>query len=240
MPEISVVMSVYNNASTVERAIGSILAQTYRDIEFIIINDGSTDESSAILRRYASMDKRIVLIEQDNQGLTRSLIRGIAAAKGCYIARQDADDASEAVRLERQMSFMPRYDVVAARSRREDGRPRPSVPVALLYRYSMAFKNPFYHGTLLFKKEIYERAGGYDAAFTYTQDYDLMARMIIKAKAKIKYMLQPLYQTGMSAGAISVAKLKEQTFFAEQVRKRLKLSWRGIAEERSCDGGVAA
>ncbi len=99
-------MSVYNSEKYLEEAIDSILNQTYSNIEFIIINDGSTDKSLKIIQEYMLKDKRIVLISRENKGLPYSLNEGIEIAKGDYIARMDADDISLPTRFEEQVTFM--------------------------------------------------------------------------------------------------------------------------------------
>lgn len=91
-PTISVVISVYNGEKYLSEAIESVLNQTYKDFEFIIINDGSTDNSLEIIKKYQNQDERIVLISRENKGLVSSLNEGIEKAKGKYIARMDADD----------------------------------------------------------------------------------------------------------------------------------------------------
>jgi glycosyltransferase involved in cell wall biosynthesis len=98
-PDVSVVMGVYNGAQYLREAIESILNQTFINFEFIIIDDGSSDEFSTIVWEYIKRDSRIVLITQDNIGLTKSLIRGIDNARGVFVARQDADDISLPGRL---------------------------------------------------------------------------------------------------------------------------------------------
>jgi glycosyltransferase involved in cell wall biosynthesis len=105
-PLISVVMSVYNSEKYLEEAIDSILTQTYENFEFIIINDGSKDNSLDIIQKYMKKDERIVLISQENKGLPCSLNEGIQKAKGKYIVRMDADDISFPNRLEEQIKFM--------------------------------------------------------------------------------------------------------------------------------------
>ena len=110
-PKISVVMAVYNGEKYLREAIDSILNQTFKDFEFIIVNDGSTDRTREILESF--IDPRIVLIHQEHMGLTKSLNRGIALAKGKYIARQDADDISMAERLEKQFNFLESHENVA-------------------------------------------------------------------------------------------------------------------------------
>ena len=84
-PKISVVMSVYNGEQYLRESVDSILNQTFNDFEFIIINDGSTDKTQEILEEYSAKDNRIVLIHQENVGLTKSLNKGISIAKGKYI-----------------------------------------------------------------------------------------------------------------------------------------------------------
>jgi glycosyltransferase involved in cell wall biosynthesis len=105
-PMISVVMSVYNAEKYLDEAIKSILSQTYRDFEFIIINDGSTDKSLEIIKKYQDQDERIVLISRENKGLIASLNEGIEKARGKYIARMDADDISLPTRFEEQVEFL--------------------------------------------------------------------------------------------------------------------------------------
>ena len=93
-PIVSVILSVYNAEDVVRNAIKSILKQTFKQFEFIIINDGSTDTTKSILEDFASIDPRIKIINQENIGLTKSLNKGVKLAKGEFIARQDADDIS--------------------------------------------------------------------------------------------------------------------------------------------------
>ena len=89
-PEVSVVMSVYNGASHLFATLDSILSQEGVKFEFIVVNDGSSDKTGRILNDYAQRDSRLRIIHQENTGLTRALIRGCDAARGEFIARQDA------------------------------------------------------------------------------------------------------------------------------------------------------
>ena len=98
-------MSVYNGEPYLKQSIESILCQTFEDFEFIIINDGSTDNSWEIIKVYAERDSRIVPVTQKNIGLTKSLNKGLHRANGEYIARQDADDISFKDRLEKQIKY---------------------------------------------------------------------------------------------------------------------------------------
>src|SRR5687768_6396349 len=98
-PAVSCVMAAHSASRDLGEAIASILSQSLRDFELIIVDDGSTDSTSAILSQYARQDARIRLLSQETRGLTRSLIAGSARARGRYIARMDADDIAEADRF---------------------------------------------------------------------------------------------------------------------------------------------
>lgn len=100
-PTISVVMSVYNGDRYLKEAISSILNQTYKDFEFIIINDGSTDGSGLIINEASKVDTRVRVFSQKNKGLVTSLNIGTSKARGTYLARMDADDISLPNRLEK-------------------------------------------------------------------------------------------------------------------------------------------
>src|SRR6266550_5112154 len=107
-PKISVVMPAYNAGAYIDEAISSILKQTFHDFEFIIINDGSSDDTASILKRYEESDGRIRVFHQENQGMIAALNCGCRLARGEYIARMDADDVSYAHRLEKQLEYIER------------------------------------------------------------------------------------------------------------------------------------
>ena len=106
MIPISVITSVYNDEKFIGKTIESLLNQTFKAFEFIIINDGSTDNSPNIIQKYAAQDKRIKIFHQKNAGLTKALNYGLKKASGKYIARLDASDLSYPDRLMKQYSFM--------------------------------------------------------------------------------------------------------------------------------------
>lgn len=105
-PETTVIMPVYNADEFLEPAIQSILQQSYKHFELLIINDGSTDKSQEIIDKYAELDKRIRIIKQKNKGLVYTLNHAIKSVKTTYIARMDADDISTPERLEKQISYL--------------------------------------------------------------------------------------------------------------------------------------
>ena len=112
-PEVSVVMGVYNGGDSLSRTLESVLSQQGVDLEFIVVNDGSTDNTLSILNDYSEKDNRLRVLDQENSGLTRSLIRGCAEARGEFIARQDAGDISLPGRLRKQLDLIQKNpDVV--------------------------------------------------------------------------------------------------------------------------------
>lgn len=108
MPVVSVVMAVYNGEKHLNESVSSIINQTFRDFEFIIVDDGSTDSTPILLREFSRKDNRIKIIRQENAGLPNALNRGILEAKGKYIARMDADDISLPDRFAKQVEFLER------------------------------------------------------------------------------------------------------------------------------------
>ncbi|MGH8614897.1 MAG: glycosyltransferase, partial [Gammaproteobacteria bacterium] len=113
-PVVSVVMSVFNGEKYLEEAIRSILEQSFRDFEFIVIDDGSVDRSIETLQMFAAQDSRIRLVARENRGLTKSLNEGCALARGEFIARMDADDTSWPSRFESQLAYLAsRPEIVA-------------------------------------------------------------------------------------------------------------------------------
>jgi glycosyltransferase involved in cell wall biosynthesis len=185
-PALSVLMCVYNGASFVSLAIESILKQTFRDFEFIIVDDASSDTTSQILGDFAARDSRIKIVKNTiNFGLTKSLNRGLVHCTGKYIARMDADDISRKDRFATQYAYMEeRPDLVACGSAvqiiDEMGKILGEKHLAVVYeeiRKKMLFNNQFIHSTLFFRRDILQRVGGYDESFCKSQDYELMFRL---------------------------------------------------------------
>jgi glycosyltransferase involved in cell wall biosynthesis len=183
-PTVSVVMAVYNGARYVRQAIDSILDQTFAGFELVIVDDGSTDETPHILHSY--QDTRLVLVKNEqNLGLARSLNRGIQVSQAKYIARQDADDISYPQRLETQVAVLDAHPEIGAvgtgakwvddNSRMLQVWPPPSDNAEIqqtLLRYCCLI-----HGSTMYRRCAVEELGGYDIAMRTGQDYDLWLRM---------------------------------------------------------------
>jgi hypothetical protein len=185
MPRVSVVLAVHNGERYLREAIDSILHQRFGDFEFLIVDDGSTDASGAIVRSYS--DARIRLLESpSNLGLTRSLNQALAAARGHYIARQDADDISEPDRLEQQVAFLDRHAHVALlgtsfRLIDPNGTIVARVPLPvddIDLRWEMFFSCPFVHGSVMWRHALVrDHVGAYNESFAYAQDNELWFRI---------------------------------------------------------------
>lgn len=190
-PGITVLMSVYNGTKYLAQAIESILGQTYRDFEFLIINDGSTEPVSDFINSYR--DDRIVLVNQENRGLTRSLNRGLLLATGKYIARMDGDDVSHPQRMEAQVREVVRnedldlvgtfFDVIDEQGRLQERKELIVNPIYRLWR--LQFHNNYGHGTMLMRREAVIDAGMYDERLTHAQDFDLWSRLSHKSNTMI-------------------------------------------------------
>lgn len=196
-PKISVIMSVYNGEEYLREAMDSILNQTFTDFEFIIVNDGSTDNSLKIIETYN--DERIGIINNEkNIGLTKSLNKALKQAKGEYIARQDADDISLPNRFEKQMKYFEENPEVALLGTSayiidETGEIiQKCVVLAKPSIKSLLKKNRFSHGSVMVKKEIVDKVGGYNDLLRYSQDYELWLRI---AKCyEVRNLTQMLYK----------------------------------------------
>lgn len=200
--EISVVMSVYNSRDYLKEAIESILNQTFKEFEFIIIDDGSTDDSIEIIRQYASIDSRIILIENEsNIGLAGSLNKGIRRATGKYIARQDADDISVLERLRIQLEFANAHtdiDVIGSNCfvidiNSEVVYEEKSLSSDRDFQKNLLNRSAiFAHGCAFIKREKLIESGLYDERFYYVQDGELWLRLL-SYNAKIYVLEDTLY-----------------------------------------------
>ncbi len=207
IPKISVIMPVYNSEMFVAKAIESILSQDYNNFEFIIINDGSTDNSYKIITSYN--DSRIVVINQNNSGVAVSLNRGIAIAKADIIARQDADDISYHDRLSKQLEYLeknPDIYLLGTNALLVDRNGKKIKALDFngtdgeLKRTILDF-NPFIHGSVMLRKEALRNVGMYREQFALCQSYDLWLR--ICEKYNIGVLNECLYEYRVWSDAIS-------------------------------------
>jgi glycosyltransferase involved in cell wall biosynthesis len=189
-PKVSVILPAYNAEKYIAETIESILNQTYKDFEFIIVNDCSTDSTKEIIENFAKQDKRIRLVSNDrNLKVSKTANKGIELANGEYIARTDSDDWSYPDRLEKQLKFMESNPEVVLLSgnmeicdatlniKNQTHFPTTNdeiIKVILQY-------NPTVHSAMMFKKETFKNVGGY-GGINSSEDYLLLMKMASKGK----------------------------------------------------------
>ena len=215
-PSVSVVMSVYNDECYLRESVESILNQTFKDFEFIIVDDASSDGTADMLQGYAKRDKRIRLLTNSrNLGLTASLNRGLKIAGGSYIARQDGDDISLPKRFESQVDFLdshPEVGVVGTWITKinENGYETVWRPPASpgLVRWFLLFGPCLAHPSVMFRRSLAENGSLYDSKIIYAQDYDLWVRLC--SKTQIANLPKVLYLRRLHKGMISFKHHEQQ------------------------------
>lgn len=239
-PAISVIFPVYNGEAYLQQAIQSVLEQSFRDFELIIINDGSTDNSEKII--FSFNDPRIIYLKNEsNSGLIFTLNRAIALAKGNYIARMDADDICLSERLEKQKDFLdknPEIDVVGSLIRfidensQPDGQPvfdKKTISNESI-RKILPTENSFSHPTIMARSAILKEFK-YKSYQKNIEDYDLWLRLQNNHKkmAKIPEVLL-LYR--IHSESITLAHLKKRNFFFAHFSMKRKFLWHEIVSGR--------
>jgi glycosyltransferase involved in cell wall biosynthesis len=226
VPLVSVLLAAHDDASFLGDAVQSVLRQTLRDLELIVVDDASNDETPALLERM--QDERLRLIRNEQQaGLAASLNRALDLAGGRYVARLDADDVALPERLERQVERLraePRCAAVgtAVIDLDEQGRHGAShvLPTgALPLRWHALFSSPFFHPTVLVDRELLDAHGlRYDPAFLESEDYDLWTRLF--AFADGANLAAPLVLKRVHPGQASLRRSELQESFQRKVALR--------------------
>lgn len=241
MPTVSVIMSHHNGVDFLAKAVESVLAQTYRDFEFIIIDDGSTDASPTMLRALAARDARIRLIVRENRGLTKTLNDGVRLATGKYLARMDSDDICAPDRFEKQVAYLDAHpDVVAlggAYEMIDDAgrvfhRMRYADDDVALQESSLSGRPALCHPLVMMRADAVARVGGYDEAFPVAQDNDLWLRL--GEVGKLACLPDVLLQYRQHGKSVSEAKAGKQI---EGLRRGCEAACRRRGIERPFLGG---
>lgn len=226
MPRVSVVMAIYNTERYLRQAVESILAQSYRDLEFIIVDDGSDDGGLELLRTMA--DSRLRVVSRSHEGFTRALNAGIELATGDYIARMDGDDIAAPRRLEHQVTLLDQYPeigVVGTACQRIDEGDKflaSWFPPATdkLIRHTMIRHNPFLHPSVTMRRAVLQRAGGYDERYVVAQDYDLWFRMA--SYCQLANVTEPLMKLRTHSASLSSANQRRA------LEEGIQIRWRAI------------
>jgi len=220
--KISILMSVYNSEKFVSNSIESLLNQTYKNIEILLIDDCSTDMTYEVCKSYLSDNRVRLFRNKQNIGLTKSLNILAKESTGLYLARQDADDVSELNRLEKQMKSILEKNADVCTTRAYSENPYRLIPKYTSYlpkKIILRYKNPFIHGTILIKKETFFQLGMYDEKFYYAQDYKLFIDLY-KSNKSIIFLNRPLYKLNLKNNISSNFK-DEQKYYAFCARKNL-------------------
>jgi glycosyltransferase involved in cell wall biosynthesis len=235
-PAVSVLIGAFNNADSVRRAAESMLGQTVSDLELLIIDDGSADQTGQVAAEIADADARArVLSLPTNVGISTSLNAGLRAAQADVVAVLDADDWSEPVRLERQLGLLrqqPGVAVVGCRMREVDETgnelcPRTKFAPGEVNDVLTRF-NPVPNSCSAFRRILALQAGGYDARYRWAAEYDLWLRL---AEGHVVYALDDVLATRVMSTR-NVAATRERAQIAEGVSIRM----RAMARRRSLRG----
>ncbi|MCJ8325303.1 MAG: glycosyltransferase [Rhizobiales bacterium] len=197
-PMLSVVMPVYDAEKYLDEAIKSILVQTFENFEFIIVNDGSKDQSLDIIKKYKNQDDRIVLVDRQNSGIVDALNEGISKANGKFIARMDADDIAFSNRFQKQVDILvadDSLDLIYTNTVLLDKNSsvictswRPNLEITLR---NLEIHTYIPHPTVIFKKATFEKLGGYTKERMHAEDLSLWLKMV-QNKCNFHYLDEAL------------------------------------------------
>jgi glycosyltransferase involved in cell wall biosynthesis len=226
-PAVSVLMSVHDGAPWIADAVASVLGQTDGDLELIVIDDGSTDATPGLLADVR--DARLRVERQARTGLTRALNLALDLARGGLIARLDADDWALPERLARQRAFLaahPDVGLLGTAAREVDAagavvrEVRPPAGDAALRR-ALIRANPFVHSSMMVRRAVLARAGGYDARLAVAQDYDLWMRLA--PLTRLANLDEVLVVRRLGPGRVSVEREEDR------LRTEARVRWRAVA-----------
>lgn len=236
-PRLSVLLPVRDGARFLREALASVLAQTLQDFELLVVDDGSTDETPAILASIG--DARLRVVRQERLGLVAALNRAIADARAPLLARMDADDVALPERFERQAAYLDTRPPAAlvvpgVEAIDEDGRPGatlvlPDDDAAL--RRRLLLRNPFTHGSVVVRAEAVALAGGYRTEYGANEDYDLWRR--IAREWELGAISETLYRYREHPAAVTRDRVEERTANRDRLRDEL---WREPALLRAVGG----
>eukprot|EP00939_MAST-03C_sp_MAST-3C-sp1_P002620 g2620.t1 len=241
-PLVSVLLPVFNGAPFLREALESVLGQTWKNFELIVVDDGSVDKSLEIAREYAKMDSRVVVVEmKSNSGIVNALNRGIEIARGCYVARMDADDVCDPKRLERQVTFMeahPRISVVGGGVRMISADRKREVALsadrvvrhpcnAALVHFGMFFYCSLVHPSVMLRTKTLRQHGGYRNTYKHAEDYDLWLRLLEDPDVVVSNISDVVLCLRKHGRNISTLRAKEQRDSA------LRAAWRSFNDRVS-------
>ena len=211
MAFVSILMPVYNCGKYLRKAIESILCQTFTDFEFIIVDDGSEDDTVAIVESYT--DTRIHFLRNPgNLGIVETLNTGLSRAHGTYICRMDADDIAVPRRIETQVKFLEAHpgvgmagsqvQIIDAAGLEGEIEEYPQTNARI--RRALFVHNPFAHSSVMIRRSVLDAVGTYDKRFKHNEDYDLWLR--VAARYEVANLPEVLLKRRVHSESITGAK----------------------------------
>lgn len=229
-PLVSVIIPAYNASAVVEESIRSMMSQTYRNIEIIVIDDKSSDNTCRLVEKLKLEDPRIILVENHiNIGIGANRNRGIELARGDYICWQDADDISIATRIDHQLSYLQQHKEVGAVGgyirffdENGDGVLRIYSEKDSDLRRDIFKHNPIAQPALMIRAEVYSRVGGYDMKLRVSEDLDMFFR--IGEVYKFANIQELVLMYRQSEHSLTRSKLREMEMTTFKIRSNYKAS----------------
>ena len=221
-PKVSIIIPTYNQSQYLEEAMESVLNQTYQNIEIIIVDDGSTDNTSEVVK---SFDNKIIYIPQKNKGASSARNAGIKKAQGQYVAFLDSDDMWIKNKLEKQIKFIQNNPEIGLLG---TGCYQMVDINKMIYKKIFPAKNetlqkdlikynPFIQSSVIIKKDVFNHIDLYDEKFKESEDYDLWLR--IAQKYKVANLEQALVTKRYYEKGLSKDKDNKQLYFALKAKK---------------------
>ena len=236
MPVISVIMPVYNGEKYLAEAIDSILSQTFSDFELIIIDDGSTDDSLAILKKYQAIDVRVRVFSRENKGVSNTLNECICLARGEWIAHMDQDDIALPQRFEKQLQHLAETGAdicgswiqlfgISSSEIVKYAQTDAAIKVELL------FMSAFAHPTVVVKTSLIKQLY-YDNAWNFIQDYDLWIRAA-QVGWKMANVPEVLLRYRKHSAQITSNNIIKRQELCKKIQQRYWHSWKTAIEIKS-------
>lgn len=233
-PLVSVLLATRNGSRYLEESLASLAAQTYPALEIVLVDDGSTDRTPAVLSAFAGTRPNVRVLRTEGIGLAGALALAATHARGEYLARQDDDDRSHPERIARQAAALASRPQVAvlgtaatridAEGNRDGAYPVFTEPSAI--RRTLRRATPFVHGSVMMRRDAYDRAGGYRAPFRASQDYDLWLRL--PGDAGLGNLPDALYEWRLHPGGVFSRARGDQLYYSAVAR--------AFADERRAEG----
>lgn len=229
MPQLSVLMPVRDGARWIEESIASVQRQTFGDLELIVVDDGSSDETRRIVADLAAHDPRIVLVAQPPRGLVLALNNGLEAARAPFLARLDADDIAEptrmaeqidAMQLNRRLSLLGSWAIEIDENGVTIGARRPAADAAPLMRQHNS-ANPMIHSTVMLRTEMVRAVGGYRQGFFAAEDFDLWLRL--SEVGEVANLQRELVRYRVHHGSVSARRALEQLLSTRLAQRSAEL-----------------